>query len=369
MNDIPSLKHVKVVRGNYYYRPYFAVKDRHLNPDCDKYGYGKTIRLGKVTDPDSVIIAAYTEALKQTQYEKEPDRLTLNWLSAQYQQSRFFIKREPETQRTYMQVAAAILNHQITVDDEPETVGNLSALDLTTVHIRQIMDSRFTYYVNNGYKGGSQCNQQLSYLSNLYKWGIQHTLELATLPKNPCHGVEGFEVTATTRHVSDDEYRIQYDLAAENPDNGLCILFELTLGLAARGVEARTLKVSDCKPEGIKVNRRKGSRNTLIKWSPRLRAAYAAAMERHKQHKVLPIDPNLVLTRKGEPLSKSGMFSAMSRLKKKMAERGLDHVYWTMHLLKHKAVTESKNKRIAGHKTEAMRNRYDHSLEHFESGI
>ncbi len=51
----------------------------------------------------------------------------------------------------------------------------------------------------------------------------------------------------------------------------------------------------------------------------------------------------------------------MQNLKKKMTEAGLGHVFWNLHLLKHKAMTDSENKHIAGHKDQKMRNRYDHS--------
>ncbi len=84
-----------------------------------------------------------------------------------------------------------------------------------------------------------------------------------------------------------------------------------------------------------------------------------AAMERHQHHKILPIDPPLLLTRAGDRLTRSGLNSAMQRLKKKMADHGLEDTYWNLHLLKSKSVSDSKDKRIAGHRSEAMRERYN----------
>lgn len=67
------------------------------------------------------------------------------------------------------------------------------------------------------------------------------------------------------------------------------------------------------------------------------------------------IDPPLLLTRAGDRFTRSGLNSAMQRLKQKMEKRGLSDVYWNLHLLKSKAVSDSEDKRIAGHKSEAMR--------------
>jgi hypothetical protein len=54
----------------------------------------------------------------------------------------------------------------------------------------------------------------------------------------------------------------------------------------------------------------------------------------------------------------------MKRLKQKMVLKGLGDVYW--HLLKSKAVSDAEDKRIAGHKTEAMRERYNTKLESYK---
>lgn len=40
-------------------------------------------------------------------------------------------------------------------------------------------------------------------------------------------------------------------------------------------------------------------------------------------------------------------------------------MYWTLHDLKRKGISDSENKRIGGHKTEAMRQRYNVKTETF----
>jgi hypothetical protein len=49
----------------------------------------------------------------------------------------------------------------------------------------------------------------------------------------------------------------------------------------------------------------------------------------------------------------------MARLRKKMDEAGVDHKFWTLHDLKKKGVSDAEDKKIGGHKTEKMRERYD----------
>jgi hypothetical protein len=49
----------------------------------------------------------------------------------------------------------------------------------------------------------------------------------------------------------------------------------------------------------------------------------------------------------------------MQRLKKKVSP----DVYWSLHLLKSKAISDAKNKNIGGHKSEAMKQRYNTKTE------
>lgn len=56
----------------------------------------------------------------------------------------------------------------------------------------------------------------------------------------------------------------------------------------------------------------------------------------------------------------------MARLKKRMRAEGLGDVFWTLHRLKAKGVSDADNDKIAGHRTEAMRNRYNVKIERFK---
>lgn len=74
----------------------------------------------------------------------------------------------------------------------------------------------------------------------------------------------------------------------------------------------------------------------------------------------------LVPNSTGRPLTDHGLKSTMSRFKKKMIENGLEDTFWTLHDLKHKGITDSKDKNIGGHRTKEMIDRYNHEVEVFE---
>jgi hypothetical protein len=66
------------------------------------------------------------------------------------------------------------------------------------------------------------------------------------------------------------------------------------------------------------------------------------------QEKREKLSPYLLTSANGEKLCHSTLQSAMARLKKKMAAAGLGETFWTLHDLKRKGISDSKNKNIGG---------------------
>ncbi|HEY0335591.1 MAG TPA: hypothetical protein VGC74_18130 [Stenotrophomonas sp.] len=144
-----------------------------------------------------------------------------------------------------------------------------------------------------------------------------------------------------------------------------------------RGIEAVTLTDAHATPEGIRSNRRKGSRDNVTAWSPELRAAWALLVDLRKQaadrqRLAIPVrakDRYLVVSETGKRLSKSSLDSAWQRLMV-LATRPDDSgasvlasaEYFTLHGLKHRGITDSDDKRAGGHRSEQMRQRYDHEV-------
>lgn len=371
-----GVKGVRVENGRIVYRPYIPVAERHADIKVDYRGQlCPPIKLGKVGDPDQKIMAAYLAASQQLKQQCTSIRNTLNWLSQQYQASRQFKELSPSSQRS-ARWTAGILEHPLLIDGKQQTVGDLLLTQVKKPLFQSLVERRLALAKAQGKKGGAWVNREIAYVSSMLSWGVNYIPDVG-IDSNPLLGFKRVIEQPRTRHVTDAEYWLQYNIAAETTNSVLPLVFELTLGLAARGAEALDIKLSDCSEQGIHVRRLKGSRDTLIEWQregenkqeSRLWKVYQAALARHAEHKIQPFDPHLIITRTGDRLTPSGLQSAMQRLKAKMTERGLENSYWTVHELKHKAITESHDKRLAGHKTEAMRNKYDHSVPHFKPPI
>jgi hypothetical protein len=86
-------------------------------------------------------------------------------------------------------------------------------------------------------------------------------------------------------------------------------------------------------------------------------------MELRKAHKVTTT--YLLPNSNGRMITREALSSAMSRFKIKMKEAGLGDIYWTLHDLKHKGITDAKDKNIRGHRDPAMIGLYNHEVEVF----
>ncbi len=346
-------KYVTEANGRIVYRPRVPQELRG-KIKTDKGGFCTPIKLGVVGDPDDKIIRAYVAAKQQFEIEKEPDKNTLNWLRAEFEKSTAFTDLAPKTQTQYSQFLTALLSHPIKSAGKEKTLGSLLVSQITSPLLRRVADKRLKNMKEEGKKGTVYINRQLAALSSAFSWGLQYIDGLG-ITANPCVGIKRFKEAPKKRYVTDKEYAKQYEIAGTVADY-LPVLFEHAYLLASRGIEVRALKISDVTEEGYEVNRRKGSESNTIQWSDRLRAAYEAALTLHRKRKVSSV--YLITSTKGGKLSERALQSAMQRLKKKMAENGLDG-FWTLHDLKRKGITDSENKGIGGHKTEEMRRRYD----------
>lgn len=134
--------------------------------------------------------------------------------------------------------------------------------------------------------------------------------------------------------------------------------------------------------EGIRTNRRKGSLDNMPRWSTELIDAWASAVALRKAtwerlHRSTPIkaeDRLLIVSESGESLAqmneagefvdRTGMDSAWQRF---MALAIREKVITTderltLHGLKHRGITDSKNKKDGGHVDDRMVKKYDHDV-------
>lgn len=211
------------------------------------------------------------------------------------------------------------------------------------------------------------------------QWATEMYEEVA---QNPIRGLRALKENVRDRYVTDSEYHQQLEIAQDVADY-LPVVMELTYLFSARGVEItdleikHTKQIDDAGVPVVQVIRRKGSKTTFIERNARVDAAIESAMELHRKRKVS--GKYLVPGVRGAKLHKSTLDEAMQRLKKRMIElkitscqsnaNGRDEnespLYWTLHDLKRKGISDSENKHIAGHKSEAMRQRYNVKTETF----
>lgn len=354
-------KYVYVVNGRIVYRPYISSKHRQ-NIETGKGGFLKPpIRLGRVGDPDDKILRAYMAAKQSLEHTAEPDKHTLFWLKEKYTSSTRYTKLTAASQKKYSQLLDILLSTSIKISGVPAKFGDLLICRLTRPIIRQLLDRKLREYIEQGKKGTAQVNRQFSALSSMITYGLQYHEGLG-IDSNPCFGIEKFKENIKTRYVTDEDYWLQYNIAHEIVDY-LPVVFEHAYLLASRGVEVRNLKFSNITDEGYIVKRRKGSKDNIILWSDRLKLAYQEAMKLHKNRKISSL--YLIPSKTGRKLTQNTLQGAMGRLRKEMQKRGFEEVYWTIHDLKRKGISDSENKKIGGHKSQQIMDNYNVKLEFF----
>ena len=223
--------------------------------------------------------------------------------------------------------------------------------------INQIAERRLHALNEKGMKGTGVVNLETNFLKTMLLWGCQYVDGLEII-NSPLIGMPALKVESRKRVVSDHEYQVQYNMA---PPLMQCI-FEIAYLCACRSVEIRNLKDSDISDDKIFLNRRKGSTSNYIELSPRLREAITKAKSLRKSKKIRTLgeDRWLFTNAMGEKMKQGTLTGGMTRLKNKMKKAGFGDIYWTLHMLKHKGMTDAEDKDVAG-LSESTKKIYDHS--------
>lgn len=226
----------------------------------------------------------------------------------------------------------------------------------------------------------TKANHLHRYLSLVFSWGVQH----GYCQHNPAQGVAQAKERKQFKMPTPETYSRLVAFAQERGSRKahtegsvapyLAPLMVITYLCRLRGIEAVTLTDANSSELGVICNRRKGSKDNVTEWNDDLRLAWEdldslrkEAMGRHKRPVQLQADKRpLVVSQKGLPLTKSGLDSAWQRLMD-LATTGDDPLLkpgeeCTLHGLKHRGITDSENPEDGGHKSAAMRDRYDHRL-------
>lgn len=301
------------------------------------------VLLGKPGDKPEDITRAWLAARESLSQQRANAKNTLGWIVDQYLHSRQFASLAPRTQRdAYAHMK--ILEHPLRINGQDSTLADLHIRQLTQPLLHQIAEKRLTNLQKRGKSGVVITNRETTFLSTAIAWACNYIHDIG-ITSSPLRGYQKYKEQGRERLASDEEFAIQKREAAHIRP-WLPILFELTYLLACRGAEIINIRTSDCTETGIAVHRLKGSRSNLIRWSPALRLAYESALALHDKAAQTVHDPWLLCKRNGEAITSSGLHTYMQRLKQHMDANGLGDVYWNLHALKHKAISDSDDKHI-----------------------
>jgi len=302
------------------------------------------------------------------------NRKSLAWLLEQYHASRDFKDLAESTQKAYEVQRQVALKQPTKLDP---LFGELDHARLETVHFQRLVAG----LANAGTP--TKANQVMRHLKLVYSWGLRQ----GHCKSNPVKGVKAAKESKLRRLPDPEVMKRLLELAAAGGQ-----LMPHSLGGASpylwaggdiaylcrlRGIEVITLTDESAGPAGLRTNRRKGSRDNIVAWTPRLRAAWDCLIEQRKEiweAKSIPIPMKaksrpLVVGEDGAALGKSSLDSAWQRLIHRAIENKVitAEERFGLHDLKRKGITDTDGTRAdkqeaSGHKSAAMMDVYDLSV-------
>lgn len=297
---------------------------------------------------------------------------SLGWLCNLFNTSLKFKSLSARTQKDYLYQAHVTKTFQT----KKGPLGELSVERLTQPVIQRLIES----IAEQGFP--TKANHLLRYLRRVLNWGLNR----GHCTHNPARGVE--EATERKQRQVPDPADMTRLIAfarlrgARTPHTEgsvapyLWIVAELAYLCRLRGIEAITLTDGRATKEGVLTNRGKGSFDSLVRWNPRLRTAWDAAVEYRSsvtpKERPAQIDASkrfLIVNQSGEPLKKSTLDTAWQRLMLLAIKESmlLPERRFGLHAMKHRGITDTPGTRgdkqlAGGHRSERMLDVYDHSV-------
>ena len=302
------------------------------------------------------------------------DRESLNYLCQQYHDSAKFKRLSPRTQDDYTWSREVLVNIPTKLQ---KPLGELAVRKFTPALIQRIIDS----IADQGTP--SKAAHALRYLRLVMQWGRNR----GYLDTNPALGIEAPIERKQRRLPSPAVMKCLIDRAREfgalkRGQKGavppyLSYVMELAYLCRLRGIEVVTLTDANELAEGVLTNRRKGSRDNVVRWTPRLRAAWNAAKARRAQvwadrgteGPITPEKRYIIVAEHGGALGKSGLDTAWQRFMTNALKAGVltPEQRFGLHDLKRRGITDTPGTRAdkqeaSGHRDESMLDIYDLSV-------
>ncbi|MBV6799796.1 integrase [Xanthomonas campestris pv. obscurae] len=226
----------------------------------------------------------------------------------------------------------------------------------------------------------TKANHWLRYLRRIFGWAREHD----HVQTNPASGVKQVKEKRAHRMPTAKVFRAVQAYARECSTRGprqkgavppyLWAAMELAYQARLRGIEVLTLTDAHDIGKDLLTNRRKGSRDNLVRKGAQLaEAIQVLQMYRlniwQKRMRTTPMhakDRFLFVGEDGDPLSRSGFNTSWQRMMKNAISDLIleERERFALHGLKHRGITDTTgDKKLAsGHKTDAMVYIYDHEL-------
>jgi site-specific recombinase XerC len=302
------------------------------------------------------------------------DRGTLRYVCSQFHESDRYKKLSPKTHDDYCYSRDVLLTLPTKLG---KPLGDLAVCKFTSALVQRIVDR----LADEGTP--SKAAHALRYLRRVLQWGRNRGF----LDVNPALGIEA-PVERKQRRLPN--HQVMDTLIDRAIARGLLIrgekggcpeylgyVMELAYLCRLRGIEVVTLTDANELESGILTNRRKGSRDNIVRWTPRLRKAWDHAKAYRakvwaKRKTAIPIAPSrrpIIVASHGGPLRKSSLDTAWQRfITLALADEIITpEQRFALHDLKRRGITDTAGTRAdkqeaSGHRDPKMMDVYDHSV-------
>lgn len=222
-----------------------------------------------------------------------------------------------------------------------EVFGQMGPEDIETIHVCRYLDV----------KGNVSANRDIALLSSVFKkairWGI--------VKSNPCTGVERNEEPYRERYITDEEFKKRKEVM---PD-WISLIMDIAYLTSLRKADILKIKLTDITDTVLKVTQNKtGKKQDFLLVDEGSLNDLGIIVQEGRKLKRSILSFYLFCNRCGLPYTTDGFDSIWQRHTKKDGIKD-----FRFHDIRAKAITDAEGqginpKKLSGHKTDAMVNRY-----------
>ncbi|WP_454259917.1 site-specific integrase [Pseudoxanthomonas mexicana] len=319
--------------------------------------------------------------------QKGDIRGTLGYVCDRFEESTEFKELSAGTQKGYRECAAEAKGFVLS---DGSLLGDVPVAKLRVPAIQRVVEILATGRKAKGKLPAleprpSKANHVMRYLRRTFNWGIRFGL----CENNPAQGVREVREAKEFRMPRPDVYLAMLafvrDRATRKAHTAgsvspyLPAVMVLAYNVRLRGIEVTTLTDAHHHEDGIRTNRRKGSRDNVTAWNDDMRWAWdwlvAYRKERMAAHgrpvQLLAERRRLIVSQSGTPLTKSALDSAWQRAIHMAMREGVisEEDRFALHGLKHRGVTDTEGnfgdvQDSSGHTSDKTVRRYAHQVPH-----